>query len=319
MKIFFYILFIFVLSANCSAQQSVQYSQFMMNKYGLNPAVAGYTKDWNIVLGRRTQWRGFAYAPETNFISVTKDLGMKGYKRYWHGVGLYMETDKAGAFINKSIYGTYAIHLKVTNNYFLSFGLNTGIKQVVIHSILYDANDPALSLKQDQKILLYPDFVPGLYFYSKKLSIDISVRNLYKNTLKQGSKEIGTPTKLIPSAYITLSRKFHSADYDFSYIPAIHIQSSFTNLPLVHFNCMAYYRKRVGFGLTYRMHDAISAIVQVRLFDNLVVGFAYDYTISRFRASESNSTEIMMGFSPVMSPEDNQSRNSVAECPKFEF
>ena len=319
MKNIIYIVFFFFVTANLQAQQSVQYSQFMMNKYGLNPAVAGYSKGWNIVLGRRTQWRGFAYAPETNFASVTKDFGIKGYKRYWHGVGLYVETDKFGGFVTKSAYGSYAIHLKLTNKYFLSFGLNAGIKQVMLTNLLYDANDPALALKQDQRILLYPDFVPGLYFYSKKLSVDISVRNLYKNTLKQGSKQIGTPTKLTPSAFVTLSRKFHSPDYDFTYIPAIHIQSTFTNLPLVHFNCMAYYRKRVGLGLTYRMHDAVSAIIQVRLFDNLVVGFAYDYTISRFRAAQSNSTEIMMGFTPVMSPEDNQSRNSVAECPKFEF
>ncbi len=318
MKKIIYILLFFFFALGLQAQQSVQYSQFMMNRYGLNPAVAGYTKDWNIMVGRRTQWRGFAYAPETNFASITKDLGKKGYKRYWHGVGLYVESDKFGAFINKSAYGTYAIHLKLSRDYYLSFGLNVGIKQVTVNNILFDANDPALAVK-DQKVLLYPDFIPGLYFYSRKIAVDVSVRNLYKNTLAQGGKKIGTPTKLIPSAFITLSRKFYSPNYDFTYIPAIHVQSTFTNLPLVHFNCMAYYRKRVGFGLTYRMHDAVSAILQVRLFDNLVIGFAYDYTVSRFRAAQSNSTEIMMGFTPVMSTDDYQNKNSVAECPKFEF
>ncbi len=300
MKKIIYILLFFFFALGLQAQQSVQYSQFMMNRYGLNPAVAGYTKDWNIMVGRRTQWRGFAYAPETNFASITKDLGKKGYKRYWHGVGLYVESDKFGAFINKSAYGTYAIHLKLSRDYYLSFGLNVGIKQVTVNNILFDANDPALAVK-DQKVLLYPDFIPGLYFYSRKIAVDVSVRNLYKNTLAQGGKKIGTPTKLIPSAFITLSRKFYSPNYDFTYIPAIHVQSTFTNLPLVHFNCMAYYRKRVGFGLTYRMHDAVSAILQVRLFDNLVIGFAYDYTVSLRAPDTVKRFQFMLGLAPITS------------------
>jgi len=45
-------------------------------------------------------------------------------------------------------------------------------------------------------------------------------------------------------------------------------------------------------------------MIQVRIFSNIVVGFAYDYTISKFRASGANSTEFMFGFSPIMSTEN---------------
>lgn len=283
----------------------------MLNDYGLNPAIAGSTRGWNILMGRRAQWRGFAFAPETNFISVTKEFGKKSYKHYWHGVGAYIEQDKFGVFENKVGYGSYSLHLKLVRKYYLSFGVAVGVKQVNISNVIIDNSntpDPALVLK-DESILLYPDIIPGLYFYSSKLSVSVSVRNIYKNTLTASSK-------LDPTAYITVSKKIVSSGYDFVFIPAIHVQSTFSDLPFLHFNYMAYYRKRVGLGLTYRLHDAVSAVLQVRVFSNLVIGFAYDYTISKFHSANANSTEFMMGFSPLMNYE---TRNNVAECPKFEY
>ncbi|MCX6295908.1 MAG: PorP/SprF family type IX secretion system membrane protein, partial [Bacteroidetes bacterium] len=115
------ILFLFLAFA-ANAQQAVQYSQFMMNEYGLNPAVAGSDKGINVMVGRRVQWRGFAFAPETNFASVTKSFGKKGYKLFWHGVGAYVEQDKFGIFTNKVVYASYAIHLKLSSKYYFSAG-----------------------------------------------------------------------------------------------------------------------------------------------------------------------------------------------------
>lgn len=300
------------------AQQSVQYSQFILNEYALNPAVAGTIKDWRIMLCRRTQWRGFPLSPETHSLGVTKDIGKKAYKRYWHGIGMYFELDKSGQFSNAVGYGTYAIHLKLAHNYFFGFGLNVGIKRYTVKTLLLDANDPAL-VSRNGDILIYPDFIPGAYLHSRKFDLGISVRNLYKNSLQQGNKKIGTPSKLSPVAYITLSKKFLSPAYDFTFFPAIHIQSTFRTLPLINLNLMAYYRNRVGLGLAYRVHDAISLMIQIRLYDNLIIGFAYDYTISRFRAANANSTEFMMGYTPMGGADDTQVRSDVAACPKFDF
>lgn len=315
MKKNIFILFLFVQSLH--AQQNAQYSQFMLNDYGLNPAVAGSSKGLMFMVGRRVQWAGFGLAPETNFASVTKAFGKKGYKRYWHGLGAYFEQDKFGIFSNKSFSASYAIHLKLSAKYYLSFGVAGGIKSVATTNGIYDANDPALNSRAAKVII--PDITPGIYLYSKKVIAGIAVRNLYKNTLTQGSKQIGTGSKLAPNAYITVGRKYVSSGYDFIFVPAIHIQTTFVNIPVVNFNFMTYYRKRVGVGLTYRMHDALSAIVQVRIFSNVVIGFAYDYTISKFRAAGANSTEFMFGFSPVMSTENYDRPIGAANCPTFEL
>jgi len=317
MKKSFYLLVFLVAVFAAKAQQNVQYSQFMLNDYGLNPAVAGTTKEIMFMVGRRVQWQGIALAPETNFGSVTKSFGKKGYKRFWHGVGAYIEQDKYGVFTNKTASASYAIHLKLSAKYYLSFGIAAGIKSIAITNSIYNENDPALMVRAP-KVLL-PDIIPGVYLYSKRLFAGVAVRNVYKNTLKQGGKEVGTKSRLYPNAYITVGRKIVSANYDFIFVPAVHVQTSFLTIPLANFNFMTYYRKRVGLGVTYRMHDAVSAMLQIRIFSNVVVGFAYDYTISKFRNAHANSTEMMFGFSPIMSTENYDRSTGAVDCPKFEL
>lgn len=304
-------------SVSLTAQQNVQYTQFMLNEYGLNPAAAGNSKGLMFMVGRRVQWAGFADAPENNFASVTYSFGKKGYKRFWHGVGAYVEQDKFGIFSNKHASVSYAIHLKLSSKYYLSFGIAGGIKSYAISNSIYDEYDPAL-MNRAAKVIV-PEIIPGIYLYSKKVFAGIAIRNLYKNTLTQGSKEIGTGSRLIPTTYVTVGRKFVSPGYDFIFVPAVHLQTSFTSIPVTNFNCMVYYRKRVGVGLTYRMHDAVCGMIQVRIFSNLVIGFAYDYTISKFKAAKANSNEVMFGFSPVMSTENYDRPAGAANCPKFEF
>lgn len=300
-----------------SAQQAVQYSQFMMNDYGLNPAVAGSGKGVYIMFGRRTQWRGFAFAPETNFASVTKAFGKKGYKYYWHGIGAYVEQDKFGVFTNKVVYGSYAIHLKLSAKYYLSAGVAAGIKSVALTNTVHNNFDPAL--EQNGPKVLVPDIIPGLYLYSKKVTVGLSMRNVYKNTLKQGSKEIGNASRLQPTLVFTASKKFQSSGYDFVFVPGVNVQSNLLGIPSAQFNFMAYYRQRVGVGISYRAHDAISAMIQIRVLKNVVVGFAYDYTISKFRSANANSAEFMMGMTPVMSSEGYEAPGGAADCPKFDF
>lgn len=306
-----------LLSFSMNAQQTSQYSQFMMNEYGLNPAVAGSGKGLYVMLGRRTQWRGFAFAPETNFVNVTKAFGKKGYKHYWHGLGASVEQDKFGIFSNKAAYGSYSIHLKLSPKYYLGFGVAAGCKSVAVTNTIFNDKDPALD-QNGAKVLL-PDVIPGLYLYSKKLSVGIAVQNVYKNSLKQGDHQIGTRGRLRPTAIFTISKKFKSAGYDFVFVPGMYLQSNMVGIPSTQFNFMTYYRQRIGVGVTYRMHDAVSGMIQIRVLRNVVVGFAYDYTISKMRSANANSTEYMMGLSPVMSAEGYEAPGGAADCPKFDF
>ncbi len=318
MKKLFSILCLFFILQEFYAQQSVQYTQFTFNDYGLNPAIAGSSNGLMFLAGRRTQWRGFELAPETNFVNITKAIGKKGYRHYWHGVGAYVEQDKMGVFTTQVMYLSYAIHFKLSPQFRFSFGVAAGMKKVALSNLVFDMNDPTFSM--DNRSVKVPDVIPGFYLYSKKFTLSVAMHNVYKNTLSFAGQELGTGNgvSLLPTAFVTVTRKFISGDYNFVSVPAINLQTNFRGIPSANINFMTYYKKRIGLGVNYRIHDSFSAILQVRVWKNLVVGYAFDFTISRFRVAKANSDEIMMGFTPMMSTEDLQ-KLGTADCPKFEL
>jgi type IX secretion system PorP/SprF family membrane protein len=186
-----------------------------------------------------------------------------------------------------------------------------------LSNIVFDSQDPAFT--QNYRKVIVPDIIPGIYLYSKKFTLSISEHDIYKNTLSWKDKYLGGSGIILrPTTYLTISRKFLSGGYNFTYIPAIHVQYDFVGVPSVNLNFMAYYIKRVGVGVSYRTQDAVSLIVQVRIWKNITVGLAYDVVASRFHAAKANSDEFMVGLSPVMNPEENEKKHT-NDCPKFEI
>ena len=103
-----------IIGAN--AQQEAQYTQYMVNPYLINPALAGVEDMIDIKTGHRQQWLGFndnntsvgenhnsSVAPQTTYLSAHTPIGKphytmhyKGEHQNWHGVGGKIVMDKTG-------------------------------------------------------------------------------------------------------------------------------------------------------------------------------------------------------------------------------
>lgn len=286
----------------------------------MNPAYAGsYQNKVEFMLGRRNQWYGFKGAPVTTFLSVNYGYRANYSYKGWHGFSGYVEEDKVSAITQKSAYLGYAYHVRLFTGINMGFGLMAGIKTYGLSSSVYSNFDPAFQYTK-AVVRSYPDFIPGFRMYSKKMFLDVSVRQLYPSRMEEGSKRIGTrDSKLQPHYYVTYGRRIFSGYSDFLFVPSVHFQSSLLSLPQVDLNCMAYYHKRVGVGINYRVNNSISGIFQVNVTKNIVAGFAYDYTTTKFRQAAANSYEFMIGVSPVMLGDEKPNRNRVANCPTFDF
>lgn len=113
-------------SISLQAQQLFQSTQFMTNPYTINPALAGSEDFIDIKAGYRSQWAGLDdsnlgsnVAPRTTYLSAHSAIGKphnyyrdpRNEKTYWHGVGGLLLDDKAGAFSNTSLYGSYSFSM----------------------------------------------------------------------------------------------------------------------------------------------------------------------------------------------------------------
>jgi type IX secretion system PorP/SprF family membrane protein len=308
-----------ILALFTAAQQLPQYAQFTLNNLAMNPAYGGTHLGLEVLAGRRNQWLGFDGAPVETFISAIYSWRKNYNYKAIHSVGGYVEQDKIGLFTYKSAHAYYAIHLKISRAWKMGFGMFAGARSVSISSGLYNKNDPAFNFV-NPTVYLYPDFVPGWRLYSKKMFFDVSVRNLYKNKLKQGSKELGDNSKLIPQPVLIYGMRFHSPTNDFVFTPAVKLQGAVTQIPLVDLNCVAYYRKRIGLGLTYRVGNSVAAMLQVRIKSNIMLAFGYEYMVNRLRNYYPQTTEVLFGFSPVMGIDGERPTSTrIAACPEFDY
>lgn len=109
-------------------QQLFHQTQFMVNPYTLNPALAGSQNYTDIKAGYRNQWVGFddsdgyidgPIAPRTMYLSAHTSLGRdneyykdpRNEKKAYHGIGGFITSDKLGAFSSNSIYGSYSFNM----------------------------------------------------------------------------------------------------------------------------------------------------------------------------------------------------------------
>jgi type IX secretion system PorP/SprF family membrane protein len=75
-----FILIFIITSASLSGQQLPIYSQYLYNKFLINPAVAGSDGYMSISMSAREQWIGYSGAPRTVSVSMQTRLLKKGYR-----------------------------------------------------------------------------------------------------------------------------------------------------------------------------------------------------------------------------------------------
>lgn len=302
------------------AQQTPSFTQFVLNQFALNAAVAGTHTGLDVVAGTRMQWIGMPDAPVTNFASVTygwrKDFSYRGH----HGLGFYAEDDRQGMFSSKATYASYAYHLRIFTGLHIGAGIFAGVRRMGLNRLLYDGDDPALNFQKSFGYL-YPDVIPGLRVYTKKLFFDISVRQLYINKIRQGSFRVGTTgSQLDPTLNFAVKRRFVLGSNVWVLVPAALIQYSVRTIPFVQANCMLFYRHKLGAGVSVRGTSFASAMLQVKITKTVVAAIAYDYTLNRLRTASANSFELILNFKPAgADDEGNRPRFNVAQCPDFDF
>ncbi|MBL7919531.1 MAG: PorP/SprF family type IX secretion system membrane protein [Bacteroidia bacterium] len=314
-KIVLYFISFFLLS-EINAQQFPQYTQFIFNKIGYNPAASGTSINapYELIFGARTQWFGFANNPKSAFVSFNYNFVPKrGYTK-WHNVGVYVDQDQAGNFVHNDIWLSYTFHLLMTKKTIISFGLFAGVKQFKLTRRNLDGNDPAVA-NSSGSLWAYPDLVPGIRLTNKKFFMDVCFQqvSVFKQSGLGGT--IGSPSKLLPHYNFSAGRKFKINDFD-KVMVAVNVRSSVLNPPSVELNIINYYNKRFALGASLRSKNFLAAIVQFRMLHNLNVGLAYDLSINKAFRGSPNTAEIMVSFSPLFGGEmiEKITRYNVSDC-----
>jgi len=164
------------LSLTAVGQQDPLYAQYVFNPFILNPAYAGFSKDFNAMASYRLQWAGVDGAPVT--MSATGHVALAGNRM---GLGAILLQDKIGSDKTTQFIGSYGYHVLLGNNRKVSFGLRGGVinYRLDYSSLRIDSSDPQF---QDNISEIHPVVGAGFIYSSDHLFLSLSVPNLMKTS-----------------------------------------------------------------------------------------------------------------------------------------
>ncbi|HET6244440.1 MAG: type IX secretion system membrane protein PorP/SprF [Bacteroidetes bacterium] len=293
--VFFIFIIIFGLEF-LHAQQTRQYTQYMFNQFGHNPAVAGSKECIDIRTGYRLQWLGFEGAPKIGYFSFQTRIKNKKKmpSQPYHGVGFYLEKDQIGPFTKTYIYPAYAYHIPLNNYYTLSAGAFAGLQQFVFDNNVTLFNPVDNAVAGSQSILVLPDFTAGLWLYSKNTYAGLAAGQIYNKRIKGPGGQIGNDSKIARHYVFSAGHKL-IINREYSLIPSTMVKFIPMAPPAIDLNLIWDYKNVFSLGFSLRNRDALAALIRLKLLPFLDMGYSFDYTTSKIRTASSNTHEIMIG------------------------
>ena len=121
MKKFLLLTTVLVGSITAQGQQLPLVSNYLNTAYLFNPAFSGIDGKTEISILNRRQWTDVQGAPETQFMAFNGN--QNNLKFGYSGYAFNDQTDVVG---RSGFYGSYAYHVKFSDNNSLSLGLGAG-------------------------------------------------------------------------------------------------------------------------------------------------------------------------------------------------
>ena len=270
-----------------SAQTDVHFSQYMFNEITFNPAAIEISNTINASMVARQQWVGFEDAPSTQILNASSYI-----QDIYGGVGINIINDNAGYedFLIARAFYAYPIQTGVLST--VTLGLGAGISNRTIDYSSLEFADQRGHIAQHYShgndSYLKPDFNFGAEYVDPHLTVGFAITHLNYKSFKEATIEYPPMHYYLYGKY-----RFENVIEAVDIEPFLLFRSSLF-ITQFDFNVIGYYDDMVWTGFSYRLGDAISAMVGYQITDYLSAGYAYDYAVGTSRGYSGGSHEIML-------------------------
>ena len=277
------------------AQQDPQYTHYMYNMNVINPAYATATPSiLNLGGLYRTQWVGAVGGPKTFTFFAHTPVSEK----IELGLSLISDDIGDGAKKENNIFADFAYILQLNNDHRLSLGIKAGVTIFETNFNGFElesgatTTDPAFNQNINST---FPNIGAGAFYFTDTYYVGFSAPNLLSTKHLEelnGVSRFGSENV----------HMFLTAGYVFQISENLKLKPSFmakavSGAPMVaDFSANALLYDRLEFGVSYRLDDAVSGLVNFKVLPNLRIGYAYDYTVTNLGEFNSGTHEVFMLF-----------------------
>jgi len=288
-----FLLLVFLIPPVISQQDPLS-SHYMFNTLTYNPGIAGTSGQLCATAINRQQWVGFEGAPKTTLFNFSAPFTLLGVRS---GAGLLVKSDNIGFDRDISIGAIYSFIAELGQGK-LGIGLNAGMLNKTLDPVWYipagDVHTPPSGdplIPENKESVVAFDASLGAFYYTDKYYAGISVTHINQPKIKYTK---GEPF-LSRHYYATAGYTIQLPDPSLELLPSVFAMSDgkiiqFTATSLLRYN------KKVWGGVSYRAGDALIGLVGIELYNNLRVGYAYDFPMSDIRKNTYGSHEFMINY-----------------------
>ncbi len=283
------------------AQQLPQFTQYMINDYVFNPAIAGIESNYQMKSNIRNQWAGVNNAPRTTVLSVYGK-----YRESNVGLGGVVFNDQVGPTSRNGVSLSYAYHFSLTEKIKMSLALSGGFTQMRIDPTLLnvpDLDDPVM--KGGTLESSVPDATFAFHLYTKDWYVGASIPQLLNSNLGFFEDDYLDMYNLNPDGslerhYFAMAGYKWKVNYDYVVEPSVLIKSVTPAPTQADIGVKVTYQNKLWAGTAYRTNGDIGVLLGYSIGDRYSIGYSYDVVTSGLGEYTSGSHEFMLGvrFAP---------------------
>ncbi len=301
------------------AQTDAMFTKYMFNSLIYNPAYAGSKEHMSLALIHRSQWLGVKGGP--NAQSLTIHTPFKGFDRIGIGGNIVNQNIGTSRMVSANMSYAYRIRLGKEEAGTISIGLQGGVtnwRANLKNLDVYDNTDEAFS--EEFPSYWLPNVGFGLYYYSKFAFLGISVPNILEHDLRELNLTTERYARTARHYYLTFGGAIPVKGDDLIIKPMVLVKSaallsgfkneedSFNNYGApTEFSAdlSVLFRETLWVGASFRSaveaftgtssFDSVDVWASYQMKNGMVVGLAYDYTLTELQRPTKASFEVMLG------------------------
>ncbi len=308
-RIYIVIVLIVIGSAAGYAQDPI-YSQYMLNTYLINPAVAGAEGLTAFNLTARREWAGYADGPSTYALSGQTRILKTSFRNRSRlikarvrkrrpsgrvGLGAFVFNDVNARIRRTGFQATYAYHIYMREVQ-VSFGASAKFYQFSINVKENDGDllsDPLL-LRKNQK--LSPDANVGVMVSTEKYYAGLSATSLFQSAIQFGGEASEFAYRTLRQYYLIGGYRIEPYKSPFAIEPSFLFTTNEKLQYSLDLNVKGYYKQDYWVGLSFRSSKALVMMFGAR-YQQFTFGYAFDHNFSDLSSiGKLGSHELMIGY-----------------------
>ena len=277
------------------AQQQPVLSQYMLNKYLINPAVAGSSTDFMqgsggfpVSVSYRKSWAGIKDAPSMQYLTGQLEVANR------MGVGAQIFNINSGPLSRTGFTATYAYQIPLNDKGDkLAFGLSGIIYQFKIDKAnlsVENKNDPALIGKEK---ILVPDAAFGTYYYRDNYYVGLTISQMFNRKIDLLKNEV-FEQKQVRHYYLVGGYRF-DINSEFTLEPSVLFKLIEAGVFQADINVLASYKDMVWAGTSFRPLSSLVFLAGFK-YEKFSIGYSFDMSFTDIRIASYGSHEILLMY-----------------------